>query len=446
MVKYLADTQGLAPAEAEPYRYLIEQDLNQVESFDPELAVMCGRCHSSARFALQRRTEAEWEHLVHFHLGQYPSIEYSLYGRDRDWLHLALTQSVPELAQRFPLESESWAQWQAADKPELEGRWVLSGHMAGKGYLYAIMTVVADKKDYYSLSLAGRYANGESVSGTGKAVVYTGYDWRAQLQLDGVAMRQVLAADSSGNRLTGRMFQKEQELIGMRITALRDVGVSQLNSVFPSHIRRGRSQTLLLTGTQLSGEIQLPAGLALEEIVSRDKNHVAIRVHAAKDATTGAAELRVGPAILSGALVVHERLDALSVEPAYGIARVGDNGGATPKVQAVFRAVGMDFGPDNVAGTKDDIRLGYIDDASWTVAPWDAAAERDEDVKFTGKMDPGTGVFSPADAGPNPLRKRSTNNAGNLKVIASYRDGEQDVTGQAHLIVTVQRWNSPPLK
>jgi quinohemoprotein amine dehydrogenase len=100
LVKHLADTQGLAPAESEPYRYLLEQDLNRVEDFDPELAIMCGRCHSSARFALQRRTEDEWAKLVHFHLGQYPSTEYSLYGRDRDWLGQALNETVPALPGR----------------------------------------------------------------------------------------------------------------------------------------------------------------------------------------------------------------------------------------------------------------------------------------------------------------------------------------------------------
>ena len=142
LVKYLADNQGLAPSESAPYRYLLEQDLNQVESaFDQGMVEMCGRCHSSARFALQRRTEDEWEKLVHFHLGQYPSTEYSLYGRDRDWFDQALNESVPALAEQYPLETDAWQEWQAAPKPQLAGRWVVAGHMAGKGDLHAVMTV-----------------------------------------------------------------------------------------------------------------------------------------------------------------------------------------------------------------------------------------------------------------------------------------------------------------
>jgi len=53
------------------------------------------------------------------------------------------------------------------------------------------------------------------------------------------------------------------------------------------------------------------------------------------------------------------------------------------------------------------------------------------------------GVFVPGGAGPNPERKMMTNNAGNLKVIAELEEGGQK--GEGHLIVTVQRWNNPPL-
>jgi len=48
-------------------------------------------------------------------------------------------------------------------------------------------------------------------------------------------------------------------------------------------------------------------------------------------------------------------------------------------------------------------------------------------------------------AGPNPARKYGTNNVGDLKVIATYRDAERILTAEAHLIATVQRWNNPPI-
>mgnify|MGYP006203610477 FL=1 len=39
----------------------------------------------------------------------------------------------------------------------------------------------------------------------------------------------------------------------------------------------------------------------------------------------------------------------------------------------------------------------------------------------------------------------STNNAGNLNAVATVTEGQKTLTGKGHFIVTVQRWNNPPL-
>lgn len=446
MVKYLADNQGLAPAESAPYRYLIEQDLNRAEDFDPELAVMCGRCHSGARVALQRRTEDEWEKLVHFHLGQYPSTEYSLYGRDRDWLGQALNEVVPALAEAYPLETDAWSEWQATPKPALAGRWVMAGHMAGRGDLHAVMTVEGGEKDNYSLTFEGVFADGSQLTGSGKAVVYTGYDWRAQLTLGDDTLRQVLAADAKGNNMTGRMYLRDQSLQGVSLTAARDGGPAQIVGVSPSYIKQGSTQQLVISGVGLDGEVALPAGLTIDSEKRSDSNRIELQVTAAADAQLGQGDVSVGSAVAADSLAVYDAIDQLAVEPAYAIARVGDNGGSTPKVNAAFRAVGIDFGADGTSGTEDDITLGYIDDVSWQVKPWDETAERMDDVRFAGNMGQRSGIFEPAGAGPNPDRVQGTNNAGNLQVVASMEQDGGDVTGEGQLIVTVQRWNNPPLK
>jgi quinohemoprotein amine dehydrogenase len=79
------------------------------------------------------------------------------------------------------------------------------------------------------------------------------------------------------------------------------------------------------------------------------------------------------------------------------------------------------------------------------VAPFDEVAEADGDVRFTGQMNPDTGVFTPAAAGPNPERRMMTNNAGNLKVQATVMDGDDTHNAEGQMIVTVQRWNNPPI-
>ncbi len=80
--------------------------------------------------------------------------------------------------------------------------------------------------------------------------------------------------------------------------------------------------------------------------------------------------------------------------------------------------------------------------ASWSVAPFNEESEALKDVEFAGEMDESLGIFMPGVAGLNPKRPFSTNNAGNLKVLA--KSGE--ASGEGQLIVTVQRWNDPPIR
>ena len=445
LVKYLADTQGLAPSETQDYRYLIEQDLTVIESFDDDMTQMCARCHSGARFALQRRTEQEWDRLVHYHLGQYPSTEYSLYGRDRDWFNMASNETVPELAKLYPLETDAWRDWQAADKPDLAGRWRVVGDMPGKGRFVGTMTSEAREGDGFGVSFSGNFENGESLEGEGQAIVYTGYEWRASLSLNGKRYRQVLAASEDGSSMKGRVYDKANPELGIRTTLYKDTGASQLLTAVPGHIRPGETATLTLHGTALAGDIDLGPGIEVVEITSRDKDRVSLSVKASAGAATGPRTLSVGKASLDQGMTVYQKIDSLRITPAYAIARLGENGGTTPKSLSPFTAIGIDHGADGKAGTADDIEIGAVQ-AKWTVEPFDEAAARDQDVKFAGVMDTASGLFTPAGAGPNPARTMSTNNAGNLKVIAMTEQDGVRASGEAQLIVTVQRWNNPPLK
>lgn len=441
LVKYLADTQGLAPAETDGVRYLLEQDLNQVESFDEELTQMCGRCHSAARVALQRRPEQEWHYLVDFHIGQFPSIEYSLYGRDREWLSIAHNTMVPRLAADYPLQSDSWQRWQELKKPQLTGSWLLEGYIPGKGEFIATLKTSSDQTDYYTLDISGQYRSGETFSGTGSAVVYSGHEWRASLNFGDIQLRQVLSAAADGNFLSGRQYISGQAALGSQITAQRDTGKAMLMAAAPSAIAAGSSAEITLMGGNLSGSPTAGRGISGVEVVSSDANKMVVRV-TAEAGFHGQSALAIGDQNIS--LAIYNSVDALTIEPAYATARIGGNGGATPKVQAAFRALGVDYGADGEPGTADDLNLGYVDGVNWRAVPRDETAANDQDVKFAGEMDSATGIYTPADAGPNPERYRSTNNAGNLNVEASLTGSE--ATGSGRLLVTVQRWNQPPLQ
>jgi len=433
ILKHLSDAQGLAPSEAAGKRYVLEQQPNVVEYDTPEYGQMCSVCHSSAKFRLERRTEQEWNRLVHFHVGQFPTIEYIAQSRDRPWLDIALNQTVPALAKDLPLENQAWDDWQAASKPAVDGQWTLTGYVPRKGEFYAVLTVEARGDDQYQLSLKGQYEDGTELSGKGSAVVYTGYEWRANLTIDGVAMRQVLAVSEDGQTLSGRQFEREATEIGGMLTGVK-AGTPAIAAISPSYLRQGETRHITLTGTDLNGPIKLGNGVQVVRVVSRDAERVRLVVKADSNAKIAMKSVRVGSA--KAELAVYDALARVDIVPAESIARIGGNGGTIPKTLSTYRAIGWAAGADGKPGTADDIRLGYMP-ASWSVKPFDEIAAHDKDVKYAGQID-ASGVFTPGDAGLNPERKRSTNNAGNLAVVGTVNDNGAQVSGEAHLIVTAQ--------
>ena len=445
LVKHLADTQGLAPAETEGYRYILERVPSQFEEPPTdELGAMCARCHSYARVALQRRTEEEWRKLAHFHLGQYPTTEYQALGRDRNWWEIASEQQPGELAGLYPLETPAWQAWSEREPVDLSGQWRFVGRDSRVGDYEGVATIESTGDDTYSVTLESTYADGQQLEGEGSGIVYTGFEWRSRIMLGGDETLQVFAVSEGGDSMTGRSFLADADSIGTRVTARRmDEAASAVLAASPSYLRAGDSAEIAIHGFGLEGDVDLGEGLTIEEVVSRDAETVVVRASADADAASGPRTVSVGDA--NGELLtVYQEIGFVTVEPAYNIARVGGGGGPIPPVPAQFEAVAWLHGPDGEAGTDDDIEIGAMP-ANWAVQNFDEVAEEMDDAAFTGEMQ-ANGLFLPAEAGLNPERPFQTNNAGNLKVIATVEDGGQTVTGEGQLLVTVQRWNDPPIR
>lgn len=443
LVKHLSDTQGLAPAETRGFRYALERRPDVIESPpDQELGVVCGRCHSYAQLALQRRDAAEWLKLSHFHLGEWPTTEYQSRGRDIDWWEIATTRAPVRLAELYPLSTTAWSEWRQRAQPDLSGSWRVVGHRPGHGAYQGRMSVTRTAPDEYAVALEIAYAGGKKVSGEGKANVYTGYEWRASVDLGGESVAQVLALSEDGQELSGRWFLADSDSLGADLRAVRG-GESRILAVDPPYLRAGERSEVAIHGVGLSGEVSLGDGV---EIAAREAGADTVRVlaRAASKTDAGEREVAVGGARASGRFAVYQRIDAVRVEPAYAIARVGGGGGRQAAVPVQFDAVAYLAGPDGKPGTDDDVRLGAMK-ARWSVADFDATAAQLKDAKFAGKMQPG-GLFLPAEAGPNPKRPYHTNNAGDLRVHAAVSDGKRTVEGTAHLIVSMQRWKTPPIR
>jgi len=448
LVKYLADTQGLAPEESATYRFLLERKPNaQDVAPSEELAQMCGRCHSYGRVALQRRNADEWGKLVHTHLGQFPSIEYSAFGRDRNWKELAFAQVVPKLGELYPLTTDAWKAWRAHKPVAPVGSWRVAGHRPGWGDYAGTMRVKARGGDRYEVQYELNYAAGNRVKGSGQAIVYTGYEWRGDAQLGNQPMRSVFALSKDGTQLSGRWFLRDADEVGASFTAVRGDAVPRgtILSVVPALLKAGGEATVTVHGVQLGKDYDLGPGISVLAAVPVSAHEVRLRLRVAADAAPGWRNVRgTGGQAGAGRLAVYRQIDTVRVEPELGVARLG--GGTNPPLTAQFEAIAYLNGPDGKPNTEDDVRLGQVP-ATWRVDNFDEKAKAAEDVRFAGVMEP-HGQFLPSFAGPNPARK-GLNNVGDLSVIAtvaSVADGGQPLSATGRLVVTVQRWNTPPLR
>ena len=87
----------------------------------------------------------------------------------------------------------------------------------------------------------------------------------------------------------------------------------------------------------------------------------------------------------------------------------------------------MNRGADGQNNTPDDVELGPID-VTWSVEEF-LSMYGDDDKDFVGTLSP-SGLFTPALDGPNPKRKFSRNNYGDIWIVATSKT-EKDKDGKA---------------
>lgn len=372
---------------------------------------------------------------MHFHVGQFPTIEYQAGGRDREWFKIAVEEVAPLLAEQFPIETPEWAAWQAADKAPPEGEWLMTGNLAMGGEFSALLTVSEDAPDLpYRLSGTAWNGVGSPMPLSGQMTLYTGYEWRASVTIGNDTYRQIFALSEDGQRLEGRQFLKGDDSLGGRVTGMRTDGPPGILGVVPSAVPAGQETAIRVVGVGLDG---LDFGrLEIDRVRECETGLCAYLT------PTGNSHVELSVGGSDAAISTYESADRIAVEPDFTIARVGGGSDVGPsRVPALFRAFAFWNGPDGEPATDDDIRIGEVP-ATWSVANNGEAAEAMNDVAYAGEIDATTGLFTPAVAGPNPARQFSTNNAGDLMVRAE----ALGLTGEARLIVTVQRFIDPPIR
>jgi quinohemoprotein amine dehydrogenase len=139
------------------------------------------------------------------------------------------------------------------------------------------------------------------------------------------------------------------------------------------------------------------------------------------------------------AIAVYDKVAYIKALPDASMARLG--GVVAAKQYAQFEAIAYAAGPDGKSETADDIPLGPVP-AKWAMSEFISTPD-DDDVKFVGTVSPTTGLFTPNVEGPNPERKKQSNNYGVDNYGDVWVDAEYDAPGgktmkaRSYLVVTI---------
>src|SRR5262245_13381099 len=467
ILKYLADKQGLAPEELRPISFEAERRMIEYTyDKDEDTAYTCSSSHTRARVLSERRTKEEWELLVAMHRGYYPLVdnqpmnngqgfrrtrppqtEPGADGRPPDNRH-PMEKAIEHLSKTLPLTTPEWSSWSAAmQTPKLAGRWALIGTAPGKGAVYGTVTISADgAADTFSSETRYTVARtGETVSRTGKGLVYTGYQWRGRSSAPGSDQpwREVLFIERDWKNMWGRWYTGSYDEIGIDAKLVRLTTEPILFGTNVTAVKTPSTGTAIkifganLPTTARAEDVGLGQGVKVTRIVSARPEEVAIEVDVAANAPVGPRDVSIAGTVTPSALAVYDKIDGIKVLPQAGMARVG--GAVFPKQLQQFEAVGFNNGPDGKPDTPDDVNLGLVD-VRWSTEEY-TATFGDDDLQFVGTLDE-HGLFTPNLDGPNPKRSGNRNNVGDIWVVAEYIDKNASPTARtlrarAHLLVTV---------
>jgi quinohemoprotein amine dehydrogenase len=466
VVRSLSSTHGLAPSEAKAVAWYNEG--RTIDETFPSDVVRdaCASCHPLARGNSWRRSKRDWYLLTTLHNSLYPVVDHTSFRRPRR-RNAPPMPGVPEgkemvdvalehMQKTNPLQTAEWAEWTAARRePKLAGRWLLSGWQPGHGNVRGVVTIAAGAEDgMFTSSATLQYlSSGKSMTLQGKSVVYTGYAWRGSSSSatkpgtpdQPLTVREVLQLSRDQNTLEGRWFWGDYKEFGIDVKLTRTWDAPVLLSSNLSSLQTGRTATLLLQGDRLpanltAAEIDLGAGISVVKIVAQTPQALTLEVKTDAAAKAGPRDIAVRQMSLPKALAVFDAIDYIRTTQATATARLG--GTTHPKGYHQFEAHAFHRGLDGKPNTEDDIDLGPAS-VDWSMEEF-IANIGDDDREFVGSLS-AEGLFTPAAEGPNPQRKWSTNNFGDVWVVAKTKSGaptrdQKTQAAKCYFVVTIPQY------
>ncbi len=492
IVKYLSNNNGLAPQEQETAFWEVDHSLpgHQYDYVPSELGTTCNYCHTIGRVLLQRRTRDDYEKLASFHVGLFPGAENQFRPRRQhrsSWQfpariddssptgvreiappHVDMKAPYPidtiidYLSKEQPLMTPEWKAWKATmAPPKLAGTWSVSGYQAGKGKAYGTLTIAATAvPDEFTTKLELYFpATDVTLSRTGKSLVYTGYSWRGRETAttkpapsadpgnNPTEWREAMMVSPDANSMKGRWFWGGYQELGIDVNLTRlgsspvVLGTDLYSLQSPSAGNQLRIFGANLPANPKPADFNMGAGISVTRVVKATPTVTTVEVAVAKDQPVGIRNVSVGSATAVKALAVYDKIAYIAVSPDASMARLG--GTIAAKQYTQMEAIAYAAGPDGKKNTDDDVPLGPVP-ARWSLEELYSTPD-DDDVKFVGSVND-SGLFTPAGEGPNPLRKKQsnnypTNNWGDVWVDAAY-DAGNGVTlkSRSYLVVTIPQY------
>lgn len=470
IVKYLGTHHGLAPEEAKPVMYFAESRLLDETNIPNEtVRQACASCHAFAQPLSSRRSKREWALLQNMHVALYSQAE-AQYSRPApgapptpgpDGKPMLPGQvALNWLAEKAPLHTPEWASWAPRIRaPRLDGKWLVAATLPGKGRYLGEMTIAPGQapERFVTTATLRSLETGATITRKGEGVMYGGYSWRGgSAGAAGgppddprKAEREVMWFAPDLKTAQGRWFWGAYNEFGFNVTLTRASADPTVAAVAPYALKTGSKQVAVrIYGDALPAkltpqDVDLGAGVTVTKVVSAGPREVVVTVDVAEKAVPGPRDVAVKGAVLEKALPVYEKVDYLKVTPETAISRLG--GVKFDKGYEQFEVVGYANGPDGKPKTNDDIALGPVP-VTWSVEEFHTVTY-DDDKSFVGDLSP-TALFTPAVEGPNPKRRFSRNNYGEVWIVATAKDATdrfgRPLVGKAYLVVTVptyKRWD-----
>jgi quinohemoprotein amine dehydrogenase len=478
ILKYLSTYHGLSPEEAKPVMYYAEHRIQDETNIPTDnIRGACANCHALARPLSWRRSPDDWRKLANLHIALYPTADecfrlgISAGGFDEERHHrepgapLPVDEALAFLGKQAPLSTPEWAAWSARMRaPKLAGRWLVSANLLGHGKFYGEMNIEpksGSDDEFVTRVKLTSVKDGSTVTRTGHSVVYAGYAWRGRSKGKPPAnpapddlsseMREVMWVSPDQLTAEGRWFWGEYQEFGFDVKMQRPSAdpllITTDRSAFKSGTTANRVRLIAenLPAQIVAADLDFGSGVTVRRVVSHSPSEIVAEVDVAAGAVPGKRDIAFRRAVLQNAIAVYDRIDYIKVTPDSALARLGSE--THPKGFQQFDAVAYQRGADGKMHTADDVEIGPID-VNWSVEEF-YAVYGDDDKEFVGSLSP-NGFFTPASDGPNPQRKFSRNNYGDIWIVATAKN-EKDkdgrpLVGKSYLVVTVPsyiRWDQP---